>query len=119
MNMFKFKNSERKIKSPFMIYEDFESILVPEDNGKQNRNECHTSKYQKHVACSFIHKVVCVDDKFIKPFKSYLAENAVYSFINSMIEESRCCSDLMKKHLNKELMMAKEDNEDFENSAKC
>ena len=30
----KFKNFERKVKSPFMIYADFESILVPEDNGK-------------------------------------------------------------------------------------
>ena len=25
-----------KIKSPFMIYADFEDILVLEDNGKQN-----------------------------------------------------------------------------------
>ena len=25
----------------------------------------------------------------------------------------------MKKHFNKELVMSKEDNEDFENSAKC
>ena len=31
----KFKNYERKIKSSFMAYADFESILVPEDNGKQ------------------------------------------------------------------------------------
>ena len=30
----KFKNFERKIKSSFMIYVYFESILVPEDNGK-------------------------------------------------------------------------------------
>ena len=30
----KFKNFQRKIKSPFMIYEDFESILVPEDHRK-------------------------------------------------------------------------------------
>ena len=33
------KNSERKIKSPFIIYADFESILVPENNGKQNLEE--------------------------------------------------------------------------------
>ena len=33
----KFKNKERKTKSPFMIYADFESILVPEYNGKQNK----------------------------------------------------------------------------------
>ena len=30
----KFKNYERKIKSPFIIYADLESVLVPEDNGK-------------------------------------------------------------------------------------
>ena len=30
------KNYERKIKSPFMFYADFESILLPQDNGKQN-----------------------------------------------------------------------------------
>ena len=34
----KFKNFKRKIKSPFMIYADFKSILVLEDNGKQNLN---------------------------------------------------------------------------------
>ena len=30
----KFKNYERKIKSPIIIYIDFENILVLEDNGK-------------------------------------------------------------------------------------
>ena len=43
----RFKNYERKIKSPFMIYADFESILIPEDNGKQNPEESYTNKYQK------------------------------------------------------------------------
>ena len=31
------KNYEKK--SPFMIYADFESILVPENNGKRNPDE--------------------------------------------------------------------------------
>ena len=35
----RFKFYERKIKSPFMIYVDFKSILVPEHNGKQNLDE--------------------------------------------------------------------------------
>ena len=69
------------------IYADFGSILVPEDNGKQNPNESYTNKYQKHVACSY--KLVSVDDKFSKPVKFYLAKDAVYSFINSMIDESK------------------------------
>ena len=36
-----------------------------------------------------------------------------------MIEESKYCSKVMKKHFNKELVMTKEDNEDFKNSTKC
>ena len=36
-----------------------------------------------------------------------------------MIGQSKYCSELIKKHLNKELVMAKEDNEDFKNSTKC
>ena len=110
----KFKHFGRKIKSPFMIYADFESILVPEANGKQNPNESYTNKYQKHVAGSYDYKLVCVDDEFSKPFKSYLGKDAVYNFISSMIEESKYCSDVMKKHFNKELVITKKDNEDFE-----
>ena len=101
-----------------MIY-DFESILVPEDNGKQNPNEAYTNKYQKHVACSYGYKLVCVDNKFSRPFQSYLGEDSVYNFISSMIKESKYCSDVLKKNFNKELVMTKEDNEDFENSTKC
>ena len=29
-----------------MTYADFESILVPKNNGKQNPNECYVNKYQ-------------------------------------------------------------------------
>ena len=71
-----------------MIYLDFESIVVPEDNGKQNPNVSYTNKYQKHVACSYGYNLVCVGNKFSKPFKSYLGEDAVCNLINSMIEAS-------------------------------
>ena len=82
----KFKNYERKIKSPFIIYAHFEIILVPEDNGRQNPEESYRNKYQKYIACSCGYKLICVDDKFCKPFKTYLGKE-VYNFINSMIEK--------------------------------
>ena len=113
----RFKSFERKIKSPFMIYEDLERILVPEDKGKQNPYKSYTKNIkQKHVAFRYGYKLVCVDDKFSKPFKSYSGEDTVYNFINSMIEESKYCSEVTKKHFNKELVMTKEDDEDFESS---
>ena len=47
-----------------------EIILVPEDNGKQNQDESFTNKYQKHVACSYGCKLVCVNDVDDKLSKS-------------------------------------------------
>ena len=60
---FRFKNYERKVKPPSTIHADFESVLVPEDSGKQNSHEPYTNKYQKHVAWSYGCKLVCVDEK--------------------------------------------------------
>ena len=100
----KFTNYERKIKPLFIIYADFESVLVPEDNGKQHPEEPYTNKYQKHIACSYGYKLVCVDDRFWKPFKSYFGEDAVYSLSNSTIGESKYCTDMMKKHFNRKLV---------------
>ena len=40
----KFKNYTRKIKTPFMIYNNFESILIPKNNGKQNSRESYINK---------------------------------------------------------------------------
>ena len=74
---------------------------------------------QKHIDYSYGYKLVYVDDKFSKPFKSQLGEDVVYNYINTMIEESKYCSEMVKKHFNKELVMTKEVNKDFENSTKC
>ena len=94
--------------------------LVQEDNGKQNPEESYSNKCQKHVACTYDYKLVCGDVKLSKPFKSYLGEYTVYNSINIMLEEKKkYCSDGMKKHFNKEPLMTKEDDEEFENSTKC
>ena len=76
------------------------------------------NKYQKHTACSYSYKLVCVDDKFSKTFRSYFY-NAVYNFINSIVEENKYFSVVVKKNFNKELVITNKDNEDFENSTKC
>ena len=48
------------------------------------------------IACSYGYKLVLVDDKFSKSFKLYLGEDSVYNFIKSMVEESNCCSNIIK-----------------------
>ena len=81
-----------------MIFTDFEIILVPEDNGKQNNEVTYTNFHQKHVVCSYCYKLACVDDKYNKTFKLYLGEDTVYKFVNRMVQESKCYSEVMKKH---------------------
>ena len=97
----KFKSYERKTKSPFIMYSDFEVILIPDNNGRQNPDESNTNKYQ--IGC----QLLCVE------------KDAICNFINSMIEKSKYCVGVLKKHFNKELAMTKEDDEEFENSMKC
>ena len=58
VSMLDSKLMKRK-KSQLMIYADFESILMPEDNEKQIPYESYTNKCQKHVACSYYYKLVC------------------------------------------------------------
>ena len=68
---------KKKIKSAFMTEADFESILVPEEKGKQNLGESYTTKYLKHITCSYGYKLVYVDDNFTKLFKIYLRQMQV------------------------------------------
>ena len=107
----KIKNYERKIKLLFIIYADFR-----ENNGMQNPEESNRNIYQKHLPCSYGYKLVCVDDKFSELFKTYLGEDDVYNFTDNIIKERKHCSDVIKKNFNKELLMTKENNEDFKNS---
>ena len=50
----KFKNCGRKTKSPFMNYVDFESIVVPDDNVKQNPDESYTNKHQNMLLVAMV-----------------------------------------------------------------
>ena len=43
--------------------------MILQDNGKQNPKESYTNKFQKHCL------QLCVDDKFSKPFKTYLGKH--------------------------------------------
>ena len=115
----KFKNRARKTKSPLLIDDNFESILVPENNGKENPDDSYTNKYQNHVRCSFGFKLVCIHDQFSKLFKSSLGQGAVHKFITNMIKERKYCCCVIKKHFNKELVMTKEHDEILESSTKC
>ena len=81
---------------------------MPEDNGKQNPD---------NFLCSYGYKLVFIDNEFRKPFKSDIGGDAIYNIINNMLQEGKYCSYVMEKDFNKERVMTKKDNENFDNSA--
>ena len=60
-----------------------------------------TQKYQDHVPCSFVYKLVCVDDKFTKPIVVFTCEKTPYEFVKAILKEYQYCKKVMKKHLKK------------------
>ena len=52
-----------------MIYARKVYYFSTHKNGKQNGNQSYTKNHQIHVSCSFVYKLVHVDDQFCKPFK--------------------------------------------------
>ena len=111
----KFKNYHKQLQVPFVIYADFEAITEKVDSVSQNNEKSHTELYQKHTDCGYAYKVVCCyDDRYSKPIQLYRGENAVNKFIEKMLEEVKYC-----KKFNKEMVLTKEDEKNFQESEKC
>ena len=83
----KFENNHKKQAVPF-IYADFEAIIEKVQGCHPNNDSSYTDLYQKHTDCGFGYKVVChYDDKYSKNVCIYPGEKAVYTFLESMLDE--------------------------------
>ena len=100
------------------MYADFESILKGIHSNDSSNNAFYTKKYNAHVSYSFPYKVVCIDDRVSQLFFRE-EKNAVNKFIEEILKENKYCKKMMKKHLNKNLVMSVEDQRYFKSSNKC
>ena len=138
-NTLKFMNHHKQLPVPFVIYADFEAITEKVSGCQPSNEKSYTEAYQKHTDCGYGYKVVCCYDdliqsqtdqlndkvvdkvvnKYTKPVQIYRGENAVYKFMENMLEEVNWCKSKMKKHFNKPLKMTKENEIDFQKATKC
>ena len=85
--LIKSKNHFKQFALPFKIYADFECNAKGVKESYENNNASYTKKHQDHICDSFAYKVVCIDDKLSKPIVLYRSKNAVYKFIDAILEE--------------------------------
>ncbi|XP_061704174.1 uncharacterized protein LOC133515618 [Cydia pomonella] len=83
----KFKNTSHKMKVPFVIYADFESILMPIE-GERGQKSAFTYNTHKHVACSFAYYIHCEYDSKLSQFRLHRGEDCVNKFIESIFQDA-------------------------------
>ena len=126
-NILKFNNFHKQLPVPFVIYADFEAITKKVQGCKQSKEmekekdkRSYTEAYQTHEDCGCGYKVVCCyDDKYSKPIQTYQSENAIYKFMEKMLEEVEYCKAVVKKWFNKPLVMTEDDEMCFKLMDKC
>ena len=97
-NILKFNNFHKQQAVPFVIYADLEAITEKVQGCIPSDDKSYTEAYQRHTDCGYGYKVVCCyDDKYTKPIEIYRGENAVYQFMEAMLEEVKYCKKVIKK----------------------
>ena len=120
-NILRFNNFHKQLPVPFVIYADFEAITKKvqgceqsEEMENEKNKRSYTEAYQTHEDCGNAYKVICCyNDKYSKPIQTYRGENAVYTFMEKMLEEVEYCKAVIKKQFNKPLVMTKDDEQRF------
>ena len=122
-NILKFNNFNKQLPVPFVIYADFKAITKKVQGCEQSeemKKRLYTKAYQTHEDCGCGYKVICCyDDKYSKPIQTYRGENAVYKFIEKMLEEVGYCKAVIKKRFSKPLVMTDNDEMCFKLMDKC
>ena len=88
---------------------------------KKNKDKrSYTKAYQTHEDCGYGYKVVCCyKKKYSKPIQTYRGENAVYKFMEKMLEEVEYCKAVVKKRFNKPLVMTEDHEQCFRTMDGC
>ena len=115
-----FKNHQKQLPIPFVIYADLEAITKKIDTCTPPKEKSYTQAYQKHEASGFGYKVVCFyNQKYSKPAVIYQGDNVVVKLFECLFREVKDCQEVISEKAKRRLVMTFEDEKDFQTSKKC
>ena len=110
------KSYFKQIPVPFKVYGDFGSNL----ESVESYEDSYSKKYQGSIPCRFAYyKLVCVDGKFRNTIFSFRGKNTVFIFIEDIFKEYKYWKKVMTKHSNKNLIMSKDEQQEFQSKSTC
>ena len=117
-----FKNYNRSMRVPFIVYADFESFIKPIDNCGPNPENSYTKQYQKHTPSSFCYYIKCFDDEvYYQNPVTYTAstdnEDVAQIFVNMLEEDVK--SIYTRFSTPKEMIFGVKEREEFDEATEC
>ena len=84
-----FKNHNRSMRVPFIVYADFEFVTPQPSICQPNPEKSYTNQYQKHISSGFCYHIKCFDDTlysqqpvtFVKEFND---DDVAQIFMNTL-----------------------------------
>lgn len=113
-SILQFKNFERKQKINFVIYADFESILV---NTNTNKTE-NTRTYQIHEPSCFGYYICCSHNPDLNKYVTYRGSDCVEVFIKKIINDLDYINSILSNKMPM-TSLTKEQEKDYKNALKC
>jgi hypothetical protein len=113
----KFRNYSNRLKVPYVIYADFESILNPIEESEDEVKK--TKKVQSHQAASFCYIIVDYKGELLKPPVTYRGPAAASRFISMLLKEEEEIVNLVANANAPLNPMTPEQKADFENATQC
>ena len=120
--MLSFKNHQRKMRVPFVVYADFEALTKGISTCSPNDTSSYTKQYQKHTPCSFSYYIKCFDDELFPPqLRQYTikerGENVGKIFVDNLEKDIReiYCKFKFKKNMR----ITTEEEQDFQKATVC
>ena len=111
----KFKNFDKQTPIPFKTYADSECF-----NKKINfKKGDYTKVYQNHVPSSIGAKLVCIDNRFTLPTKSFTGSDSTKEFIQKIFTQQKRINQIINQHFNKKLKISTKFENNYQNSEIC
>ena len=112
----RFENYHKQLKSPYIIYADFESIIEKMEGPENSPQQSSTRKTSHHIACGYSY-IVVRSDGLTKAPVLYRGQDAAKRFLDALQEEEQKIKDELADP--KPINMRKEDWKVFNTATTC
>ena len=113
----KFKNYEKQLSSPFVIYADFECLLPKVQSCNPNPEKSSTTPVEKHVPCGYCYKIVSSNPMYSKPAVVYRGKDPVIHFLKALEKEAFDIAKIVKQI--QPMKLTEQDEEAFKSATTC